>query len=78
MLVGFKWTAQILTVDELLNKLSLQIGKVETDGTTLHSLGTSSLKVFLLTNISHVGNNLIALLNKPQKNARSVCKNKYM
>lgn len=77
-MADFRWAVQILTVNELLNKLSLQVGKVETNGTTLHSLGTSSLKVLLLTNISHIGNNLIALLDKPEKNARSVCKNKYM
>jgi len=61
-----------LTVDELFNKLPLQVLKEEIDSTALHGLLTSSLKVLLLTNIGHERNNIVALLNKPEKDARSV------
>jgi hypothetical protein len=61
-----------LTVDQLLDKLSLEVLDKETGGTALHGLLPGSLKVLLLSNIGHECNDLIALLNEPEKNARSV------
>lgn len=56
-----------LTVDQLLDKLSLEVFEEEARSTTLHGLFPGSLKVLLLSDISHKGDNLVTLLNEPEK-----------
>jgi hypothetical protein len=59
-------------VDELLDKLSLEVLEEEARGSALHGLGSSGLKVLLLTDIGHEGNDLVSLLDEPEEDARGV------
>lgn len=61
-----------LTVDELLDKLLLEVLEEEADGTAVHGLLARGLKVLLLADVGHERSDLVALLNEPGEDARGV------
>ena len=58
--------------NELFHKLAAHVVKDKVLGTTLERLFTHGIKVFLLTDIGHVCNHIIALINEPRENRRGV------
>jgi hypothetical protein len=61
-----------LTVDELLDKLALEVDEVEANSAAVDRLGASGLEVLLLADIGHERNNVVALLDEPGEDAGGV------
>ena len=61
-----------LTVDQLLDKLPLQVLQEELFGTNLQGLFPSGLEVLFLTDVGHESVDLVSLLDEPDEDARGV------